>query len=62
MASGDRILKVRRLLVAAAGEPENGFFLSGARPAMLMMTDGQTSRKPYGWSLTVDFVWSNWAD
>lgn len=62
-AMGDGILKARELLVGAAGDPsDDGYARYGARPTMLVMTDGQTNQKPYGWSLPGDFDWSEWTD
>ncbi len=34
----------------------------GARPTMLIMTDGQTNQGPSNWSLPGDFDWSDWTD
>ena len=31
----------------------------GARPTMLLMTDGQTNQKPSGWSLPAGFSWAD---
>lgn len=62
-AMGDGILKARELLVGAADDPDDdGFSRYGARPTMLVMTDGQTNQKPYGWSLPGNFQWSQWTD
>jgi hypothetical protein len=62
-AMGDGILKARELLVGSAGDPDDdGFVRYGARPTMLVMTDGQTNQKPYGWSMPGGFNWSDWTD
>ena len=34
----------------------------GARPTILLMTDGLANRKPSGWSLPGDFNWAEWTD
>jgi hypothetical protein len=62
-AMGDGILKARALLV---GDPnvttDHGFSRYGARPTMIVMTDGQTNQAPSGWSLPNTFKWSDWTD
>ncbi|MCG8450698.1 MAG: VWA domain-containing protein, partial [Pirellulales bacterium] len=60
---GDGILKGRELLVGAADDPsDDGFARYGARPTMIIMTDGQTNQGPSGWSLPSGFDWSEWTD
>ena len=60
---GDGILKAKELLVGAAGDPnDDGFSRYGARPTMLIMTDGQTNQGPSGWSLPAGFSWAEWTD
>jgi hypothetical protein len=62
-AMGDGILKARELLVGAAGNPnDDGYSRYGARPTMIVMTDGQTNQKPGGWSMPGNFSWSDWTD
>ena len=62
-AMGDGILKAREMLVGAAGDPnDDGFTRYGARPTMLVMTDGQTNQAPSGWSMPAGFQWSDWTD
>ncbi|MCA9235371.1 MAG: hypothetical protein KDA44_07855 [Planctomycetales bacterium] len=62
-AMGDGILKARELLVGAAGDPnDDGYSRYGARPTILVMTDGQTNQKPGGWSLPASFDWAEWTD
>ena len=34
----------------------------GARPTMIVMTDGQTNQKPSSWSLPASFKWKDWTD
>jgi Flp pilus assembly protein TadG len=62
-AMGDGILKARELLVGAANDPEDeGYSRYGARPTMIVMTDGQTNQKPSNWSLPTSFKWKDWTD
>ncbi len=62
-AMGDGILKARELLVGLASDPEDeGYSRYGARPTMIVMTDGQTNQKPSGWSLPSSFSWNDWTD
>ena len=62
-AMGDGILKARELLVGKANDPnDDGYTRYGARPTMLLMTDGQTNQAPSGWSLPSSFKWSDWTD
>jgi hypothetical protein len=60
-AMGDGILKARNLLVGTGGSDE-GYSRYGARPTMVLMTDGQTNEKPSNWSLPTGFNWADWAD
>ncbi|MCC6491938.1 MAG: VWA domain-containing protein [Pirellulales bacterium] len=62
-AMGDGILKARELLLGADGDPnDDGYSRYGARPTMLIMTDGQTNQRPNNWSLPGSFDWSKWTD
>jgi Flp pilus assembly protein TadG len=62
-AMGDGILKARELLVGVASDAnDQGFTRYGARPTMIVMTDGQTNQKPSNWSLPATFQWSTWTD
>ncbi len=56
---GDGILKARQLLVGTGGD-DDGYSRYGARPTMILMTDGQTNQKPGGWNGYVN--WSEWTD
>lgn len=58
---GDAILKGRQLLVGTGGS-DTGNVRYGARPTMLIMTDGLANKKPSGWSLPSDFSWADWTD
>jgi hypothetical protein len=60
---GDGILKARELLVGLANDPDDdGYTRYGARPTMLVMTDGQTNQAPSGWSMPSGFQWKDWTD
>jgi Mg-chelatase subunit ChlD len=62
-AIGDGILKARELLVGADGDPEDeGHSRYGARPTMILMTDGLANTRPSGWSLPAGFDWAEWTD
>jgi hypothetical protein len=60
-AMGDGILKARYMLVGTGGDDE-GYSRYGARPTMIVMTDGQTNEKPSGWSLPSGWSWAAWTD
>ncbi len=60
-AMGDGILKGRQLLVGIGGN-DDGYSRYGARPTMILMTDGQTNQKPSNWSLPANFKWAQWTD
>lgn len=60
---GDGILKGREMLVGAADDPEDdGFSRYGARPTIVLMTDGLGNQKPSSWSMPADFNWADWTD
>jgi Flp pilus assembly protein TadG len=62
-AIGDGILKGRELLVGANGDPnDEGHSRYGARPTIILMTDGLANIKPSGWSLPSNFNWAEWTD
>ena len=62
-AMGDGILKGRELLVGVASNVnDHGFSRYGARPTLIVMTDGQTNQKPANWSLPGTFQWAEWTD
>jgi len=62
-AMGDGILKGRELLVGVASNPnDHGFARYGARPTLIVMTDGQTNQKPSGWVMPGGFNWAQWTD
>lgn len=60
---GDGILKAREMLVGKANDPaDEGYSRYGARPTMILMTDGLANQRPSNWSLPPDFEWSDWTD
>jgi len=60
---GDGVLKARELLVGDPSDPnDDGYSRYGARPTMIIMTDGQTNQGPSGWSMPAGFNWSEWTD
>ena len=60
---GDGILKGRELLVGPDNDPnDDGHSRFGARPTMLIMTDGQANRAPSNWNLPASFKWKDWTD
>ena len=62
-AMGDGILKSRALLVGDPAVPtDHGFSRYGARPTIIVMTDGQTNQAPSGWAMPSGFKWSDWTD
>jgi hypothetical protein len=62
-AMGDGILKARELMVGVASNPnDHGYTRYGARPTMIVMTDGQTNQKPSNWTLPATFKWKDWTD
>jgi hypothetical protein len=60
-AMGDGILKARQMLVGTGGS-DQGYSRYGARPTMILMTDGLTNQKPSGWSMPAGFTWAQWTD
>ncbi|QDU58132.1 vWA domain-containing protein [Aeoliella mucimassa] len=60
---GDGVLKAREMLVGSADDPsDEGHVRYGARPTIILMTDGQANRYPSGWSLPSNFHWNDWTD
>ncbi len=61
---GYGIEDARELLVGDISDPSvNGHARPGARPQMVIMTDGQTNQYPSGWSgLPADWDWADWTD
>jgi Flp pilus assembly protein TadG len=62
-AMGDGILKGWTLLLGDPNVPnDHGFSRYGARPTLIVMTDGVTNQAPSGWSMPASFKWSDWTD
>ena len=60
---GDGMLKAREMLVGDANNPHDlGHVRYGARPTVILMTDGQANKYPSGWSLPSNFNWDEWTD
>lgn len=60
---GDGILKGRRMLVGADNDPnDDGHSRYGARPTMILMTDGLANESKSGWSMPSGFNWADWTD
>ncbi len=60
---GDGMLKAREMLVGVANNPnDQGHVRFGARPTVILMTDGQANKYPSGWSLPSSFKWADWTD
>lgn len=60
---GDGILKGREMLVGKASDAnDEGHSRYGARPTMIVMTDGRANEAKSGWSLPDDFDWDTWTD
>lgn len=60
---GDGVLKAREMLVGNASDADDfGHSRYGARPTMILMTDGQANRRKSNWSLPSDFSWHDWTD
>ena len=41
---------------------DHGFSRYGARPTLIVMTDGVTNQAPSGWSMPAGFNWKDWTD
>ena len=53
----------REMLVGDPNDSSDyGHARPGARPIMIVMTDGQNNQYPRGWSLPGSFRWSDWTD
>lgn len=60
-ATGDGILKAKEMLVGTGGS-DHGYTRYGARPTMLVMTDGVANVKASGWTIPSGFSWGAWTD
>jgi Flp pilus assembly protein TadG len=62
-AIGDGLLKSWTLLLGDPTVPnDHGFSRYGARPTIILMTDGVTNQAPSGWSMPAGFNWKDWTD
>ncbi len=60
---GDGVLKAREMLVGKDSDAnDTGHSRYGARPTIILMTDGNANRRPNNWSLPGGFKWSDWTD
>lgn len=60
---GDGVLKAHELLFGRLDDTsDQGHVRFGARPTLILMTDGQTNQSPGGWSLPNGFRWADWTD
>lgn len=60
---GDGLLKAREMLVGSSSDPnDTGHTRYGARPTIILMTDGQANRSNSGWSFPSGFSWNDWTD
>ncbi len=60
---GDGMLKARELLVGKESDSnDTGHSRYGARPTIILMTDGNANRRPNNWSLPGSFQWKDWTD
>lgn len=60
---GDGVLEARELLVGDADNAsDQGHSRFGARPTIILMTDGRANRSPNGFNLPGDFRWSDYTD
>jgi hypothetical protein len=60
---GYGIRDARYMLLGNSSDPGMpGYLRGGARPTMVIMTDGQTNQGPSGWNLPGNFRWSDWTD
>ncbi|MFV1966364.1 MAG: vWA domain-containing protein, partial [Pirellulaceae bacterium] len=60
---GYGIQDAKEMLVGDPNDPNNnGYTRYGARPTMIIMTDGQTNQGPSGWQLPGGWSWDDWTD
>jgi hypothetical protein len=62
-AMGSGIRDARELLLGDPDNPDDqGAARFGARPTIIIMTDGQTNQAPDGWALPTGWDWNAWTD
>ncbi|MEM6328649.1 MAG: pilus assembly protein TadG-related protein [Planctomycetota bacterium] len=60
---GDGVLKAREMLVGRDNDSsDEGHARYGARPTIILMTDGQANRMPSGWNMPSGFDWDDHTD
>lgn len=60
---GFGVEKARQLMLGVDNDPnDDGHSRYGARPTMILMTDGLANRSPSGWGLPSGFDWDDWTD
>lgn len=59
--TGYGILEARNMLLGTGGSDE-GYLRYGARPTMIIMTDGLANRSPSGFTMPADWNWAEWTD
>ncbi|MCA9107287.1 MAG: hypothetical protein KDA83_17865, partial [Planctomycetales bacterium] len=60
---GDGLLKAHELFFGDLNDSsDKGHVRFGARPTIILMTDGQTNQAPSGWRLPGGFNWARWTD
>lgn len=60
---GYGIQDAKEMLIGDPSDPSNnGYVRYGARPTMIIMTDGQTNQGPSGFNFPSGWSWSDWTD
>lgn len=60
---GYGIKDAKEMLIGDPSDPSNnGYARYGARPTMIIMTDGQTNQGPGNWNLPSGWDWADWTD
>jgi hypothetical protein len=59
--TGYGILEAREMLLGAGGS-DTGHLRFGARPTIIVMTDGLANRSPSGFTMPSDWNWAEWTD
>lgn len=60
---GAGLKEARETLVGKANDPgDEGHTRYGARPTIILMTDGQANRSASNWSFPAGFDWDDWTD
>lgn len=59
--TGYGILEARNMLLGTGGS-DTGHLRFGARPTMIVMTDGLANRSPSGFTMPANWNWAEWTD